>query len=154
MQTLHKVTNFSLNHGFKIRHLFYVIAFRFCRLEAGHFPLTAAIQILIPSPHVPQLEPRKMLITIDKKPPPMSVQHPVDSIGCKDNVLSKGPSTEDSHHQLNHKKILISLANRGCSFYTWCVLLQVFCSLECIPISSNGCEHKANMRGTSSNSLA
>lgn len=38
MQTLDEVSNFSLNHGFKIYHLFYVIAFRFSRLEAGHFP--------------------------------------------------------------------------------------------------------------------
>lgn len=37
MQTLHNVTNFSLKHGFKICHLFYVIAFGLSRLETGHF---------------------------------------------------------------------------------------------------------------------
>lgn len=55
MQTLDKVSNFSLNRGIK-RYIFcFVHCIQFSRLEAGYFPLTTSIQILIPSTQVPQL---------------------------------------------------------------------------------------------------
>lgn len=53
MQTLDKVTNFSLNQGFKIYNLCHCI--QVFHTGGRTFSLTASIQVLIPSSLVPQL---------------------------------------------------------------------------------------------------